>query len=758
MSTPIFNRVEYKISSLVEEIKTGDIAVPDIQRHYEWGNKQVLALCDSMYNGYPLGSVLLWEPFERVTDKEKIRHIGTNEKIRYPRLLIVDGQQRLTTLTSIMTGSAVIKKGEIDPVKIEIGFNPISEEFAISDEKIKNNPLFFSNITDIFLAGYQLHPLFNKYVEGLKSVVDLSEEDQNNIFNNLYKIAQLANYPLSALELDRTVDAEKVSDIFVRVNSSGKSLSEVDFVLTLLSVFWSDGRRRFETFSHDNKNPLSTKGGASPFNDVIQFEPNDILRIVVGYGFNKAIMKSIYNILRGRDTKTGNFDLNARDEHFNIMKDSTDHVLDLNNFHEFVNCVMSTGYKSKNMISSSNVSVMAYILYLKGKISYKMSSAELRTYISKWFYMSSLTARYSGTAEGKMEQDLSKFKDCKSSTDFISVIDEICETTLTKDYFSINLPSLLEKSTTSKNPQLNAYYAALIRNDAKILYSDLKVEDLLYTSRKSKRKQVEIHHLFPKSYLEDIGYENKSIRNQISNYAYIEWTENLNIGKKSPKEYVPILEKRFSSSELERFYYFHALPDNWYDMDYINFISLRRKFISKVISDNYYAIFENKESNLNFYADVDNPVDGGESDNIEYKSTLSKNLYTNEKDTKMELACLKTIAAFLNSPRGGKLYIGVKDDGTPLGIDADVFENKDKLSLHLNNLITTKIGKEYTMYIQPEFVTINEKEVLMIKCLPSRSPVYVKDGDNRRFYLRGVSATNELQGKEIVDFVKDRFS
>jgi predicted HTH transcriptional regulator len=149
-------------------------------------------------------------------------------------------------------------------------------------------------------------------------------------------------------------------------------------------------------------------------------------------------------------------------------------------------------------------------------------------------------------------------------------------------------------------------------------------------------------------------------------------------------------------------------------------------------------------------------IAGGETDAVEYKATLRRNLHTGQIDEKMHLSVLKTIAGFLNA-KGGTLLIGVADDGEVLGLEADGFPSEDKLQLHLVNLLTERIGAVFLPYVHPHFEEQDGKRILLVRCEHGPKPAFDKDGGAQRFFVRGGNATTELNGSAILDFVKQRF-
>jgi len=269
---------------------------------------------------------------------------------------------------------------------------------------------------------------------------------------------------------------------------------------------------------------------------------------------------------------------------------------------------------------------------------------------------------------------------------------------------------------------------------------------------------VEKHHLFPKGYLKAQGISGLRDTNQIANFALVEWGDNAEISKKSPAEYVPVLSERFNQPQLKNMYFWHALPDNWQSLEYKDFLIQRREMIAKVISEAFQVLSSRGEPEIETdeSVSIEDLVLTGETTEVEFKSTLRLNLHTGQKDSRMELACIKTIAGFLNT-KDGTLVIGVTDEGIPLGLGGEQFANEDKMSLHLANLINEKIGPQHMINIHPRFEDYEGKRVLLVECWASKIPVFVKEGNEVRFYIRTGTSTTELNSSQTHDFIKQRF-
>ena len=155
--------------------------------------------------------------------------------------------------------------------------------------------------------------------------------------------------------------------------------------------------------------------------------------------------------------------------------------------------------------------------------------------------------------------------------------------------------------------------------------------------------------------------------------------------------------------------------------------------------------------------DIQRLIRDGESNRLEFKSTLRTNLETGETDKRMEKAVLKTIVAFLNTD-GGNLLIGVDDDGDIIGADIQSFENKDKMGLHLTNLIASKIGNSFLPFITFNLIDFDDKVIIRVKCDPCPMPVFYKDGKIEIFYVRSGPRTEELTGMTLISYIRNRES
>jgi hypothetical protein len=744
----LFKEVNYNLLTLIQQIDLGIIGLPDIQRTFVWKDTKVRDLFDSMYKGYPVGYFLFWANGYQ----ENTKTIGDQNKQKAAQLLIVDGQQRLTSLFAVMKSKQVIRENYKTEC-IVVSFKPLEEKFEIPDAATKRSPEYIQSISELWSPDINIFSFTQNFIEKLQQTRNLTSEEINKIQESISRLKNLEHYPFSVLELSASIDEEQVADVFVRINSQGKKLNTTDFILTLMSVFWEQGRKDLENFCSSARQPNTSE--ASAFNYLITPDPDQMLRVSVGFGFRRARMQYVYSILRGKDLETGEFSEERRDDQFSILQKSQEKVLGITNWHEFLKAIQRAGYLRSDYISSQVNVLYAYTFYLIGKYDFQVPLFELREIIARWFYMASLTARYSASAESQMEADLANLRDISTAEEFVSLLDASISTHFTNDFWQINLPSDLATSS-SRSPSLFSYYAALNVLDAKGLFSQLKVSDLLHAGFKSNKSSLEKHHLFPKNYLVSLGIGDQRVRNQIANFALVEWSDNIKISDSSPQEYMEIMKERFDHDQLREMFYWHALPDDWQNMPYEEFLVVRRQKIADIIQAGYHKLSNIDLENDDEITSVKQLIQGGESENIEFKSTMRVNLFTNNKDQKIEMAFLKTIAAFLNS-NGGVLVVGVNDAGESLGLEADGFENEDKLYSHAVNLIRDRMGSENALYIHPQFEDYQGKQIFVVKCRPALKPVYVKDQNQEKFFARTGNSTTDLNGRELEDYINLRF-
>jgi hypothetical protein len=311
--------------------------------------------------------------------------------------------------------------------------------------------------------------------------------------------------------------------------------------------------------------------------------------VAVALGFQRGRLKSVYQVLRGKDLETGVFSDDRRDQQFTLLQEAQVEVLNLTYWHQFLSSLIGAGYRSAEMISSQNALVYAYAFYLIGRQRFDLPEHQLQRLIGRWFFASSLTGRYTSSPETIMDGDLNRLKEVKDGAGFARLLEEMMASELTNDFWTVTLPANLD-SSSARNPELFAYIAAQNRLGAPVLFSHKRVSDLLDPSIKSRKKPLERHHLFPRGWLESQGVDDLKRINQVANFALLEWPDNIDISDDSPAEYVPKIQPRFSGEEWSKMQEHHALPENWHGISYDAFLIERRKLMAAIIRKGFESL------------------------------------------------------------------------------------------------------------------------------------------------------------------------
>lgn len=592
----IFSNTTLTVNQLIEKIDTGELGLPELQRPFIWKDSKVRDLFDSMMRGYPIGYLMLWE----CPTLEKKKNIGTDaHSYDSPKEVIIDGQQRLTSLYAVMKGKKVINS-KFDEKAIVISYCPIQNKFEVGYSATKKDPEWIYNISEVFTTQ-NITKLINNFTNKLEEYrvskgKELSGEDQDIISENISALSNLKQHTLPVFDIKANAEEEDVSEIFVRVNSGGVPLKQNDFILTLLSLYWDEGRREIEEFCKESSCP--TKGKTTSYNQITEVFPQEIIRVVMAYAFDRARLKYGYKLLRGADfDRRGAVDEELRVQRFDTLISKLQDVLDVHSWHEFLKAIMNAGYLSGDLILSKNAIFYSYALYLIAKHRFNASYNENMHLTSLWFFYASLVSLYTGSFESTVEAHLNGIKDLCTLDEYKQFILSRVNERLTNDYFDITLVGSEGLAVSGRgNNAWNAYVASLNIMDARILFSksNLLVSKLFEVGTDGNRKSLEKHHLFPKAYLKSKGYVDSKI-NQMANYAFIDWKDNMDILDDAPSVYYPIVCEGKSSEQILHMEEENALPHGWENMSYEDFLVERRKLMAAKIKAAFELLKKNVE-------------------------------------------------------------------------------------------------------------------------------------------------------------------
>ena len=569
----------------MSEIGRGAIALPEIQRPFVWSNTQVRNLFDSLYRGFPIGQIMFWE----TGAQRGTRQVGIDTKRAAPRLMLVDGQQRLTGVYAVMTGTEVFD-AEYRSRRIRLAFRPRDGQFAVPTAATDRDPEYLPDVTELLRGDTPPRRLTSRFLDRLGAAYgELDEDSADTLASGLDRLGSLGQVQLSAVELDAAADEEEVADVFVRINSAGTSLDQGDFLLTLLSVWRPDHRKELDDFA---KNARVSPDGAtpSPFNHHFRPQPDQLLRVAASVAFRRGRLKSVYQVLRGKDLESGEITDARRDRNLGELTQAQERTLNLHNWHEFLRLLETAGFRSQRQIGSELAISVAYSLWLIGR-QQGVERRAAENLIARWFLMSQMTGRYSGAPETRIEQDLRLVTEGTGSEGWVGALEQTLELEMSEEFFARRLPDQLD-ARSWRNRALNGYDAALVILDAPVLFSptDESVRARLDPSVVSVRG-IERHHLFPRGYLGSLhrvsGHRLNSIANRPANAAWVDWIENTNISDAAPSDYWQAHAARLDSSQLEEQMRLHALPEGWHEMTYEKFLDARRPLMTEVVRDAY---------------------------------------------------------------------------------------------------------------------------------------------------------------------------
>lgn len=740
----------YKLEHLLGDIESGRLALPDIQRPFVWKPAQVRDLFDSLYRGFPVGTLMLWETGAEVGAKQ----VGGGAADSVPRLLIIDGQQRLTSLYSVMTGARVLT-AEFKKEQIRIAFRPADATFEVTDAAVRSDPEFISDISVLWKGKFK--GTVQSYIDGLakKRGERLDDDEEERLESAIDQVRDLRRFHFQVIAMSDRASEEEVAEIFTRINSQGITLSQADFVLTLLSVHWEQGRRALERFARD-----ATKAFGAIANPFIAPSPDQMLRVSVGLAFRRGRMQTIYQMLRGKDLETGKTSPARRDEQFQRLRRDQKAVLDPKNWGLFLHCLRRAGFRSRRTVTSDGALLFSYLLWLVGREDFGIGHEELEPTIARWFFMAHTTGRYTSSPETVIEADLRRLASIEAGNReaFHSELDRIIAATFTPDYWKITLPSKFD-GTAAKSPALSAYWAALYLLDAEILFSHTSVRDVLDPDRAGNADpNPERHHLFPPGQLAAEGWTEQQ-QHAIANKAFVEWPEGVR-SSAAPSDYWQKATHHLEPERVRRQTYWHALPPGWQTANYGEFLEQRRDRMAKVVRDAFIRISPNSDDGGGSTLDL---IRGGETQTVEFKSTARTNLVTGQKDPKMQHAIAKAVCGFMNN-EGGVLLIGVSDDGGIPGIEDEMARlskpNRDGFGLMVADILTSRLSFPIAKTVGIGFEKCRGRTLCRVQVGLAPKPVFSKPpngGQPVEFWVRQGAGTVQLFGDKAFEYQKQRF-
>lgn len=531
MATQRYSVTPHPIETLLTWVKSGEIAIPEIQRPFVWDATKVRNLLDSLYHGYPVGYLIAWRnPTVRLKD-------GTTSS---GKRILIDGQQRVTALMAALLGQEVIDK-DYRTRRIRIAFNPLEQKFEVTNPAIQKDSTWIADIADVFSPEIGLIGVMDDYL------ARNPEADRKEISGILQRLWQITNNHVGVIELAEDLDIETVTEIFIRVNSAGAQLSQADFVMSKIAADERNGgnqlRKAIDYFCHlavaPEAMPRIEKNDTefvkseyfqkmrwlSNVNDDL-YDPSytDMLRVAFTSEFGRGKLQDLVALLSGRNFETRDYEEEIAEASFERLKKGVFNFMSKTHFDRLTMILRSAGFVTSNLIRSKNAINFSYIIYLRGRAE-NMDAAELERLVRRWYVMSVLRGRYSGNAESSFDYDIRQIE----MQGLAKYANAVIQSELSEDYWSALLPQQFN-SSASTTPSFVVFKAAQAKlGDLGFLSRDITVRDLLLN-------RSDVHHVFPKNYLKGRGFT-AARYNQVANFVIAQSEINIAIGDKAPDVY-----------------------------------------------------------------------------------------------------------------------------------------------------------------------------------------------------------------------------
>lgn len=602
-----YNNYPLTIGQILGLIEANDIAIPEIQRPFVWRKSQVRDLMDSLYKGYPTGYIIIWK---NPSVKLKNGTLSEGKKV------LIDGQQRITALMTAISGKDIIFD-DYSEGRVKIAFDPFAalsdspdaEIFAVQTPAHVKSKKWIPDISEVFKSDFSSFKFIGNYV------ADNPEMDEDQLHKVIEGLKNLQHCNIGVIELDSSLDIDIVTDIFIRINSKGTALSQGDFVMSKIAADELHGgntlRKVIDYFAHLCKDgsfyskikEKDTNFANTEYLEKLKWlkddketvydpECDDVLRVAFLHKCKRAKLADLVAMLSGRDFATMEFKEEIVEKTYEDLTTGVKNVINEFNFTQFMLAIRSAGFISKKLVNSVMAIDFAYAVYLILQETKEVPVEEIKSLVQKWYVLSVLTGRYSGSPESAFAKDIKKIEEIGARETLRSIEDAI----LSDNFWNVQLNQNLT-FVSSINPTYQVFLAAqnYLKKDS--LLSHIPVSELINLGG-------DIHHIFPKQYLIDHGFE-KNDYNQVANYAYLDTPVNIKVGKKAPNVYLnealnEILKQEQNSfksikskEEFIKNLEDNCIPTEILKMDhtqYTDFLSQRRERMTQLIKEYYYKL------------------------------------------------------------------------------------------------------------------------------------------------------------------------
>lgn len=584
---------QYSVSSILGYVGNSQIAIPEIQRPFVWKGEEVRALIDSLYEGYPIGYLIVWQ-----NSQVRVRNFGKGGT----KKILIDGQQRVTALMAALLGKEVLDE-QYQSHRIRIAFNPLAgkgeERFAVCDTKHEEDSRWIPDISIFFRRDFSFRQFEKEYKEANP------DEDFTLLEESVDTLKEIVKHQVGVIELSFLLDIDVVSEIFIRINLQGKPLNQEDFVMSKISVNEQYGgdyiRNCIDYFCHLLREPSfyqvlqqnETEFFNSEYGKALTWCQNeeqslyipsyaDVLKVVLISYFGKTRIGDLVHLLSGRDGEKKIFSKKeiskkVSEEAFEKLGAGVKAFVCEENFQGFQKALKKAGYSCSRLLYSQSVLNYCYAMYL---LMYRqgIGEKERESLLSKWITMAMITGHYQSGGESTVQKDYANAQE----EGFASYLAQIEELKLTDEFYN-NILSEKFTSTTARTAPFLAYVATQCARGVHSLYSDVTIEELY-------KNKTESYQILPKAYLAKCGYKTREIYGQVANLTYISKETKDIIRKKSPVDYKEDLEKAIGIEKIRTSLKENGLAETIFtanETDVIQILDDRRRQMALEIRDFY---------------------------------------------------------------------------------------------------------------------------------------------------------------------------
>ena len=695
------------IRELLDDIRKHDLVIPEFQREYVWTREQAKQLMFSLYRQYPVGGLLLW----KTDNPPSLKNLEVPPSKLGTVKVLLDGQQRLTTLYMLITGEtpSYYSEKEISNDPRDLYFHLKRSDFQYYQPlHMKGDPMW-QRVTDCFS-----HRKISVYQIARQTASDPNEQfELAEILNkNLNQIQHICSCELPVQVVPYHASLEESIDIFDRINSQGTKLTAAELALTHATAKWPDARRII-------KQKIDSCTAQS-----FQFSLTFMTRALTATTTQRALFETIHGC-SCEEIKAG----------WTRLESIIDYLLTILPSQAYIH--------STNDMNTTNalIPIIAYLAHNECVFPDQKSI----NHAINWLYSALLWARYTGQTDQTLEADLSIV--AKEVQPWGALRNQIID-----QRGRIDIKSSDFEGRNAQHPLYRMAYVLAKANKARDWFSGADL-----TKTKNATSAIIGHHIFPQALLYRSGwnadnYLHRQVVNEISNRAFL--VAPPSSSTEAPIDYLPRIEEKYPGILSAQFVPMDA--HLWSVDNYEEFLHERRNLLASGIDDLMKNLLLEPETQS--HRDITELIKTGESMVLELKSTLQWDVANNKVNKSLRHSVLKTIAAFMNS-EGGTLILGVEDSGDLYGLDNDlkaVHGSTDRFEQLIVSLAVHGIGPLAAQNIHIRFELLRGFKICVIAVTPIRDGVFLKTDNGKQFYVRVGNTTQPLDSEETHEYLLDR--